>query len=533
MKKRGNIFFLFNLILFAISAVSAGGARKEDAAAKEKVINFINSAGGPAAVPAISPPYYIQLEYAKWPFVYDTLVANDESLAPVRPKLAKTWDIEKDGKTVTFHLRDDVTFHDGEKFTAEDVKFTIEFQCHPDTPAREKIVNETPFGTLVGYKDYIERKASHISGIEILDDYTVRFTMEEPNGVFMLGIAISPVLPEHRLKNINYAEMESAPEFAKPIGTGPFKIVEVAPDQYYKYVAYNNYWDGRPKIDVVYQRSLDLEMALQSGDVDLAYTRDLDIVKTAEAKEYKLVEIPAIRTQCFRMNTARSPFNDKNFRLAIIHAIDRDALIDNFFDGRAKKTTAYMGPGFWHNDKLPVRKYNPELAKEYLAKSNYDGSPIDLTYYYTDQATKDMIAAIQHYWKEVGIDSESRLVDSPTANTIVYKEKTFHIMYAARAYADPAWLSSYKCGADTNYTGWCSEEFDRLVDKARLSTDINERQRLYYAAEKIMYDEVIDHPLFAPNIVNIFSPRLKVTSKPVPGLWYPVDLQLHKWDLNE
>jgi peptide/nickel transport system substrate-binding protein len=518
---------------FVAGAMVAGAMPGAAGAAENRALTFIQGVGGSNPIPASLVPGFLG-DHQQWMFVYEALVALSADYTPDTPMLAVRWDISDDQKTYTFHLRPGVTFHDGSDFTAADVKFTYEVQNHPETRTKDTIWSTASFSALEGYQAYRSGKADHISGIEIVDDHTIRFKLTQPDSGFMLGIAASSILPHAALETIPVGDWPRVSVFEHPIGTGPYKIDKIIPGEIVHYVANDAYWGGVPKIRELYRRNIDPAVAVKGRQVDFLYTRDVALAKEAKRLGYKVISVEAPRLQVLRV-TSNPPYNDPNFKLALIHAIDRDALIDAFFDGKATKVEGYMGAGFWHNKNLPERKYDPKLAKQYLAKSAYKGETFDLLYYYSDETTRDMMAAIQQYWKAVGINAVPRFIQSAESVRMIYQEKPplANVMYAGKAYADPSWLGEYGTGEKTNYTGFANAEFDALIQKGRRVSDSAERQKIYYAAQKLIYDNVIDLPLFSPGIINIISADLDMGPIAMPGGYYPQDVKFQNWTFKK
>lgn len=495
-------------------------------------LNFINPRPENPVAETYGPPWFRD-SGSNWLFIYDTLIGNDEQMKPVEPNLATSWEISEDGLTWVFHLREDVKFHDGVPFTAIDVKTTIEKQTHPDLVGNY-VAYVNPFRTLQGFEEYRNGKAQEIEGIKVVDDHTVQFNFVEPSGTFLLGLGISSILPHHKIKDIDPTELFGNEYFKHPIGTGPFEIKEIVEGDYYLFSAYEDYHRGRPKIDEIVVRNLDPLLAVANKQVDFYVTYTLDIIEEAEKSEYELnVATDPMRFQYFRINQQRAPFDDINFRKALIHAIDREAIIDTFYGGYARITTGLMGPGYWHNDELEPLEYDVNKARSLVKESSYDGREFDLIYYYPDELSRDLVATIQYFWKEAGINAKLRLVDGATATAIVYGDRKdeFTIVYAARAYEDPSWLADYTTGHSSNYSGYSSKQYDELIDKAQKTIDLEERRKYYHMAQALLYEAMVDISLWAPDMVNIMHPRLHKTIDAIPGFWYPVDLGIHEWEI--
>ena len=160
--------------------------------------------------------------------LFDGLMGHDETNAVV-PALAESYDLEEDTNTYTFHLREGVTWHDGEPFTAEDVKFTIEAIMDPD--------NESEIAC--NYEDVKE--------IEVIDDQTVSFRLENPNVAFLEYMTIG-ILPKHLLEG---KDMQTDEYFHAPIGTGPYKFEAWDEGQSITLKKNEAYWNGAPNIDTI------------------------------------------------------------------------------------------------------------------------------------------------------------------------------------------------------------------------------------------------------------------------------------------
>lgn len=183
--------------------------------------------------------------------LFDGLTAHDGDNNVV-PALAESWDYDEDTFTYTFHLRENVLWHDGEAFTADDVKFTIDAIIDPDNGS-ENAPN---------YEDVVS--------INVIDDLTVAFTLDAPNAAFLDYMTMA-ILPEHLL---NGEDMQTASFFRAPIGTGPYKLAEWDVGQSIIMTANDDYFLGEPKIKTVIFKIVPDDNAqaiqLESGELDLA-----------------------------------------------------------------------------------------------------------------------------------------------------------------------------------------------------------------------------------------------------------------------
>ena len=189
--------------------------------------------------------------------------------------LADTWEVSSDKLTWTFHLHPGITWHDGEKFTANDVKFTFDLCLNP-----KSTLNPCQYGaplyTLVGAKEVQAGTATEISGVKVVDDNTIALTFTTPNALFPINISELFILPQHALKDIPVDQLKTSDYWkTKQIGTGPFKWDKYVPGQEIELVAFDNYWRGRPKIDRIIRREYqDLAaglLAFDNGELDFIY----------------------------------------------------------------------------------------------------------------------------------------------------------------------------------------------------------------------------------------------------------------------
>src|SRR5699024_5790521 len=185
--------------------------------------------------------------------IFDQLTRTDEEI-DIQPELATDWDISDDGLTYTFYLRDDVTFHDGEPLTAEDVEFTYNIFLDEDYTG--------------------PRAGSFINLDEVIavDDHTVEFHLSEVDARFLASTGYG-ILPKHILGDVPAEDLESHDFVSNPIGSGPFKFEEWKDGQYVKLSAYEDYYQGRPHLDTLTLPIVGDQNALmaqiEAGDVDV------------------------------------------------------------------------------------------------------------------------------------------------------------------------------------------------------------------------------------------------------------------------
>jgi len=183
------------------------------------------------------------------------------------PSLAESWEISKDGLTYTFHLRRDVKWHDGEPFTAKDVEFTYTLLVNKEAGS---IFAGKVIGFVEGAQDYYDGKTDRISGIKVIDDYTIQFKLKKISVPFLSQIFF-PIVPEHIFGKIPVDQIAKSREAQMMIGTGPFKLVKYVTGQYYEFERFDDYFKGRPHIEKIYVKIAKADVALamlKKGEID-------------------------------------------------------------------------------------------------------------------------------------------------------------------------------------------------------------------------------------------------------------------------
>ncbi|GAA0179907.1 hypothetical protein SH2C18_26980 [Clostridium sediminicola] len=238
-------------------------------------------------------------------FLFDRLIVADASLTPKKGQLASEYTVSEDGLNIELVLRDGVKWHDGKPFTAEDVKFTIEYSSK--VPQLNGVAANT-YSSLKGYQDYIDGKADGISGI-VIDGNKVTLNFEKLDPNALLTLSQWPPLPKHLLEDTDPIQSQQAQYWQSPVGTGPFKIDEVNMNDYATFVKYDGYWDegtgNIEKIQLYPSADSDPNLVInaESGKVDYAFNKNVADVTAIEKMENMNVHSVDIRyTRLFYVN---------------------------------------------------------------------------------------------------------------------------------------------------------------------------------------------------------------------------------------
>lgn len=484
----------------------------------------------PSTTEAFDTCYWSPGTYSN--LVFSSLLYLDEDLIPSEGDLAEKWDVSSDETTYTFYLRKGLTFHDGEPLTTEDVAWSLKTGLRMG-----RILNgiKRSLESIEGAKDYAEGNADDVSGIKIIDETTIQLTVEEPNANFLNGLNAAFILPMHLLEDEDPATIHQSDFFMKPVGSGPYKIVQREPGDFTILEAFDNYYAGKPNIDkVVFRYFENMVPAFEAGDLDFVFTMYFDqamALMDVPSVEVTPVGFAYLRFMAIKVDTA--PFDDVKVRKALYHAIDRKALAEQFFQGYAVPIDTNMYPGFWVNKDLVPYDYNPEKAKALLQEAGWDSSrKIDMIFYYNDQQTRDLMSAIQYYWDQVGVKLEARLVTGDVTG-IIHNVRNYDIWYGATGCSNPTdhlgrWMTHYSSG-----TGHANARYDELLELGMKTLDPEKRKVHFDEMQKILHDDVVVIPLYSPMLFFIQNPRIERPEVFAHGKDWHVNYQWEKWKIKE
>jgi peptide/nickel transport system substrate-binding protein len=256
--------------------------------------------------------------------------------------LAESWTVSADQLTWTFKLRQGVKWHDGEPFTAEDVKFSYEFAAHPEYTG-------SGFATVSVIKGAMAKQsgeADGIEGVKVIDDYTISFTTNEPYALFLENVAPRPILPAHLLQDVPVEELGQSSIARTPIGTGPYMLTEWKPDESLTFKAFDDYFGEEPNFETYIWKIIP-EMGAQvtellAGGVHMVGGVSADDFPALQSNpELQTIGVPGSRFSFVEMNLANPLFQDLRVRQALNHAVDRDAMLQALNGGLG---TIVLGP---------------------------------------------------------------------------------------------------------------------------------------------------------------------------------------------
>ncbi len=430
-----------------------------------------------------------------------------ENRLQIVPDLAETWERSDDGTTYTFTLRSDARFSDGSPVTASDFKYAMERAAHPDT---ESTVAELYLGDIVGIQEIIDGDGSvtTASGIEVLDDQTLRFTIDAPKPYFLAKLTY-PTAFALRQSNV---ERGGSLWTDNPVGSGPF-ILEKYDIGVQMILARNeNYYDRPAYLDRV-QINLAGGGAMQqyeTDEIDITGVglSDLDRVQDPnDPLNRDLVSVPpGFTTSYLGFNVEEPPLNDLKFRQALAHAIDKDEIAEAVFSGLVLPARGVLPPQFpGFNADLQPLEFDVAKAQQLLAESSYPSlsdrdKRIEITTQGTGASPSLSIVAMADMWsRHLGVEVEIQLVEFATYLQDLHRNRLQAYFAGWEAdYPDPQdWIDIlFHSESPRNDGNYSNAEVDRLVEQARTEQDVIRRTELYQQAEQMIVDDVAWIPVW-------------------------------------
>jgi peptide/nickel transport system substrate-binding protein len=496
-------------------------------------VAFAEKAGGILRIPFVTSPASMSIHEestiaALGPMmgVFNNLIMFDQhvpqnSLSAIVPDLAESWTYNEDGKSLTFKLRQGVKWHDGKPFTAKDVKCTWELIA--GTTADKLRVNP--------------RKSwyRNLEAVSVDNDYQVTFNLKRPQPSFiaLLASGWSPIYPCH----VPARDMR-----LKPIGTGPFKFVEFKPNESIRVTKNTEYWKkDRPYLDGIEYTFIPNPstaiLAFAAGNFDRFAQGILSLPLMKELKNHAPNAVCEVVSwnipRQMLVNRDKPPFDNAELRRAMALSLDRKAFIDIISDGEGSVGGAMMPPpaGTWGMppevlQTLPgygadVQKNRAE-ARQIMQKLGYGPDkrlPVTVTTRNVS-AYRDPSVLLIDQLKEIYMDGTLNAIDTTQwYPTVMRKDYAVGLTVSENGLDDPdqQFYENFVCGAERNYTGYCSKEVDELVERQSMEADNDKRKRLVWEIEKKLAEDGARPAIFYPVSAACWQPYFKGHTMMVNG----------------
>jgi peptide/nickel transport system substrate-binding protein len=462
--------------------------------------------------------------------IFSGLIQFDSQGIP-QPDIAQSWGTSQDGRIYNFSIRPEARWHDGTPVTSDDVTFTIdliksEFSAYPQD-----------------VKDFWAEVE-----IKKLDDATLQFVLPEPFAPF-LDFMTFKLLPKHLLGEISPDQIPNADFNLAPVGTGPYKfdrlLVENGQVAGVQLKANDAYYKKKPFIEQVvfryYPTSADALSAYNQGDVLAVSQLTSDVLsgalKNPELNVYS-GRLPRESMIFLNLGNPEKAFlQDALVRRALLVGLNRQYIVDQIIGGQAIIADSPIFPGTWayYGDTESIR-YNPELAKALLKEAGYvipaeggevrskEGNFLELTLLYPDDAQHQAVAnQIASDWKKIGVQASLEgvpydILVSERLENRDYDAALIDINLTQSPDPDPYpfWHQSEITGGQ-NYSQWDNRSASEFIEQARVTTDSEQRKRLYRNFQVVFAKELPSLPLFFP--VYSFGVDQQVQGVQLPPLF--------------
>ncbi len=456
--------------------------------------------------------------------IFSGLVSLEEDLE-IRPELAKEWDISEDGTVYTFYLREEAIFHNGKPVTADDVKYSIERACDPETGST---VASSYLGDIVGALDKLNGKADEVEGVEVVDEYTVQITIDAPKSYFLSKLTY------HTAFVLDKENVEKGGEnwTEKPNGTGPFKLKKQSKDEIVL-EAHQDYYYGAPaikEVNFIIEGGSSMTM-YEQGELDVTVVGPIDIERVTDPSNplnKELTIVPSLDVWYLAFNTEMPPFDDVKIRQAFAQATNKKGIVNVLLQKTVREAKGILPPGMpGYNEDLEGLPFDPDRARELIEDSEYGDAaelpPIIFTV--SGEGGSDPLAEalIEMYREYLGVELELEQVEfgSFLGDLEQHKYQMFMLGWTAD-YPDPEDFLDilFHSKSQYNNTAYSNPKVDELLEKARLETDEKKRWQLYQQAEEIMVEEAPWVPIYHSVSYVLTKPYVKDLSVTPQGNYY-------------
>jgi ABC-type transport system substrate-binding protein len=456
--------------------------------------------------------------------IYDNLVQFKYGTTEIEPALAESWSVSEDGLEYTFKLRKGVKFSKTKyfkkdsEFTSKDVVFSFKRQFDKNHPYN-KVGGAFKYWSAMNMSNIVK-------DVIAVDKYTVKFILKKPEAPFIANLAMEFAM----ILSADYAE-ELAKKGRqedigrKPVGTGPFVFQKWIKDDKIIFEANKNYWNGRPYVDklifkVITNNSV-RAAELKSGSIHIMdFPNPAEVADLEKNPNIKLVKQEGLNVGWLAFNNEKKPFDNVLVRRAIRHAINTEGIVKSVYEGLGKVAVNPIPPTMWsYNDALKGYEYNPEKAKALLKEAGYENGfetniwamPVARPYIPNGRKVAE---AIQADLAKVGI--KAKIVSYDWGTYLKRSSMGEHDMVLIGWTGDNGdpdnflnvLLSAHAAEEKPaqNRSFWRNAEFTKLVDEAKVITDVAKRTELYKKAQLIFEEDAPVHPIAHSIVVE---PMLK------------------------
>jgi peptide/nickel transport system substrate-binding protein len=450
--------------------------------------------------------------------LYDSMVVFGENFE-VRPAVLTRWEAAAEGKKWLLTVREGMTWSDGARLTAEDVAFSLNLYVENRWPAKISFFNSVTRAT-----------ATSATSVEL--ETTI------PDASVIAGLTYAYVLPKHYYERVGFEGFAQ-----KPMGSGPYELVEFVPSDSLRYKKRSQPHAFRqPVADELYFKVIvensQKITGLRTGEFDIITFTSFTAEQVDQLKRLDMTIIADLSTNWsitfpkVAYETRNTPLKDKRVRLALNYAVDKQAMADSLFRGYAQPSPqqyAIPASPYWdpNNTVIP---YDPKRARELLAEAGYPNG-FKLPYGVDNapaQSPVEPLLAVQSYLKEVGVEFEIHSLEWSVILAKVRGQGGLMPDLWAQGNTDSTGFASgirsfWGCGKPIPNGEWyCNPEWDRLMNQALAEFDPAKRRALFLQANRVWREDV-------PMLYLLIQPTFHITSPKVKG-WKPINFVIYNFD---
>lgn len=437
--------------------------------------------------------------------IYETLIARDPKTMGLVPGLAESWE-QLDDVTWQLKVREGISFHNGEPFDAEAAAFSVNRVVDPEFNSEQISF----FATIK------EAKATDATTIQVITD--------GPDPTLPTRLYWLKIVPPQHATDEDFG--------TSPVGTGPYKFVEWVRDDHVTLEANPDYWGTSPTIAKVTIRPIKEEVtrlaALKAEEVDLVR----GLIPEYVGEVPKVAAIPGLEFPWIRINTLTGPLAEKQLRLAINYAINREELAESLYSGYAIPAEGQLlTPGhFGFNPNVKAYPYDPDKAKELITAAGYAEEELE----FIGEAgrwlkDKELIEAVAGQLREVGLNVTVNIVEWSAWLDLLFagadKAPIMQFSSHDNALLDADRTMSALYHSEGSQTAYSNPEMDELIDTARTETDVATREKLYHDAVQLGYDDAVLIPLVNLEDIYGLTGRLEWTPR-LDGKMLVIEMRL-------
>ena len=458
--------------------------------------------------------------------IYSRIVEFERGGTKVVPGLAERWTISPDGLVYTFYLRKGVKWHSNASFkpsrdmNADDIIFAINRQWKEDTPYFKVTSSNHSYFNDMGMPKLLK-------SVDKVDELTVKITLNKPEAPFLSDLAMEYAgiqSQEYAVAMLKAGTPEKIDQ--DPIGTGPFQLVQYQKDALIRYKSFPQFYGGKAKIDnLVFAITPDASVRwakLQKGECHvMPYPNPADVAAMKADPKFTVLEQPGLNVGYLAYNTTKKPFDDVRVRKAVNMAINKKAIVDAVYLGSGIPAINPVPPTIWsYNKSIKDDAYNPDAAKKLLAEAGFPNGfetdlwamPVQRPY---NPNAKRIAELMQADLAKVGVKAEIKSFEwGEYRKRMQNGEHQMGMLGWTGDNGDPDNFLATLLGCEaaktngSNVAKFCNPKFEELVQKAKVTSDVGERTKLYEQAQVIFKEQ-------APWFTIAHAVQLKPISKNV------------------